>query len=426
MSLSAILSLTSGIKGLYDAQQAQQLAKKQQASLRGQLSEAERAAQSTLSSLRDDPRFKVQQAPTRSADTAMNLAQQSIDSARDRALGGLSSLTIGSDPRFAGANVQRAIRAYDQGINTAEQQGAAAVTAGQKAIDDASYAASEMERKRQEALKQFELQQAVTGIQQAGEGLSQFKAYEISQKGQNAQDFLGLAGNLANLKRGPETVNNYYQTLPRTENTVDTVDTENTLRNVSDPNGGDYVGGLLATLNQYDPYTIEEQQSIEMDNNPFDPTQNDNPLDPTQDVNGYGPLRMEGAGGERSPVDIRTGDSGYSGNDYFRDDDFQVYGTNVNSLLRQLNLTPNYAKGGYFSADEGGITQGEFNHDTNKKAVIDEETGEKEAELTGGEGVFSADDLGDIVAFVKEGDEDGLFSFLKAKLQEPQFGYEFA
>jgi len=34
-------------------------------------------------------------------------------------------------------------------------------------------------------------------------------------------------------------------------------------------------------------------------------------------------------------------------------------------------------------------TGGEFNHDTNKKALIDEESGEKEAELTGGEYVLN-------------------------------------
>ena len=41
-----------------------------------------------------------------------------------------------------------------------------------------------------------------------------------------------------------------------------------------------------------------------------------------------------------------------------------------------------------YMADQGFKTEGEFNHDTNKKAVIDEENGEKEAELTGGELVF--------------------------------------
>jgi len=49
----------------------------------------------------------------------------------------------------------------------------------------------------------------------------------------------------------------------------------------------------------------------------------------------------------------------------------------------------NYQKGGQYKfADKGGevhMTEGEFSHKTNKKALIDEETGEKEAELTGDE-----------------------------------------
>lgn len=39
--------------------------------------------------------------------------------------------------------------------------------------------------------------------------------------------------------------------------------------------------------------------------------------------------------------------------------------------------------------DQIYVTGGEFNHDTNKKALIDEETGEKEAELTGDEAVLN-------------------------------------
>ena len=52
--------------------------------------------------------------------------------------------------------------------------------------------------------------------------------------------------------------------------------------------------------------------------------------------------------------------------------------------------------GGTFSKEKGGMledqiymTGGEFDHDTNKKALVDEETGEKEAELTGEEAVLN-------------------------------------
>ena len=47
-----------------------------------------------------------------------------------------------------------------------------------------------------------------------------------------------------------------------------------------------------------------------------------------------------------------------------------------------------FEKGGSLN-DQIYVTGGEFNHDTNKKALIDEETGEKEAELTGDEAVLN-------------------------------------
>lgn len=49
---------------------------------------------------------------------------------------------------------------------------------------------------------------------------------------------------------------------------------------------------------------------------------------------------------------------------------------------------PEKAKGGMLE-DQIYMTGGEFDHDTNKKALVDEETGEKEAELTGEEAVLN-------------------------------------
>jgi|8_EtaG_2_1085327.scaffolds.fasta_scaffold02290_2 hypothetical protein len=50
------------------------------------------------------------------------------------------------------------------------------------------------------------------------------------------------------------------------------------------------------------------------------------------------------------------------------------------------------------------VTEGEFDHDTNKKAVVDEESGEKEAELTGGEYVFNPKQSETLFKLAKEGD----------------------
>ena len=68
-------------------------------------------------------------------------------------------------------------------------------------------------------------------------------------------------------------------------------------------------------------------------------------------------------------------------------------------------------------------TGGEFSHKTNKKAVVDEESGVKEAEFTGNEEVivFNPDQKGTIDKFISDGDEKGLMSFLKKLFKEPQF-----
>jgi len=74
-----------------------------------------------------------------------------------------------------------------------------------------------------------------------------------------------------------------------------------------------------------------------------------------------------------------------------------------------------------YMGEEGFKTKGEFNHKTNKKAVIDEEDGEKEAELTGGELVFNPDQAGEMEELIEKGDEKGLLRFMKDLLSKPQF-----
>lgn len=58
--------------------------------------------------------------------------------------------------------------------------------------------------------------------------------------------------------------------------------------------------------------------------------------------------------------------------------------------------------------DQLMMTGGEFNHDTNKKALVDEETGEKEAELTGEEVVLNPEQTEQTMGAVKE-----LFKYLE-------------
>ena len=78
----------------------------------------------------------------------------------------------------------------------------------------------------------------------------------------------------------------------------------------------------------------------------------------------------------------------------------------------------NNAKGGKI-----GKTGGEFNHDTNKKALIDEESGEKAAELTGDETmfVFNPKQSSAFEKMVRGNDAVGLLKFMKKLLKKPQF-----
>ena len=71
--------------------------------------------------------------------------------------------------------------------------------------------------------------------------------------------------------------------------------------------------------------------------------------------------------------------------------------------------------------EEGGVTEGEFDHDTNKKAIIDEENGQKEGELTGGEMVLNPEQTDGITTLVEKGDADGLLMFLRDLLSQLQF-----
>ena len=78
------------------------------------------------------------------------------------------------------------------------------------------------------------------------------------------------------------------------------------------------------------------------------------------------------------------------------------------------------------SGEKGGrfqMTEGEFNHDTNKKALIDEETGVKEAELTGEEGmfIFPPENMNFFNKAIKNNDEKGLFKAMKRLMKQKRF-----
>ena len=81
------------------------------------------------------------------------------------------------------------------------------------------------------------------------------------------------------------------------------------------------------------------------------------------------------------------------------------------------------SSGGLAYGGKVGRTGGVFDHKTNKKALIDEESGEKEAELTGDETmfVFNPKQTSTFEKLIKGDDAAGLMKFMKKLLKKPQF-----
>lgn len=426
---------------------------------------AEEAANRNLEDLRNDPRYRVQQAPTRSADVAMNLAEQRIDAARDRALGGLSSLTMGSDPRFAGANIQRAIRAYDDRVGRVEDEGARTTTAAQKVIDDARYNAQEMERQRQERLKSFELDQAVSGLRNVSEGISGYEALRTQNQGQLASDLFTLAGTMAGAGIGAaaksttgddtddDTGNDTTEQTPFVPRQLtpeeQTLQDQLAQTSLNMEYGGDDAGSLESLMSPplTNDGTITPTEQIDPDlfqSFPLNDTTNELGIDPTgvlapeepdpYEVQAYrpmseNPIDLFGGQGplanpeapERSLVENREVYTGRGVvNPIFRDEDFEPLNIDLRNDLRNQV----YGTGGFIEADEGGVTEGKFSHKENPIDIV--QNGKKKGEMTGKELIFAPDDVNDMVAIIEEGDGDALIAYMKDLLKEDQFGFDFA
>jgi hypothetical protein len=86
---------------------------------------------------------------------------------------------------------------------------------------------------------------------------------------------------------------------------------------------------------------------------------------------------------------------------------------------------PEGKDGRKFQFRDGGdmmMLDGEFSHETNKKAIVDEETGIKEGEMTGQEAlVFNDEHVAIIEELTNRGDEETLMKFMRQLLSEPQF-----
>ena len=105
-------------------------------------------------------------------------------------------------------------------------------------------------------------------------------------------------------------------------------------------------------------------------------------------------------------------------NDFGGIEDFDMPEENFSMTGEFLDNLAQMAVGG-----KVGKTGGEFNHGTNKKALVDEESGEKEAELTGDETmfVFNPKQTSTFEKLVKGDDPVALMKFMKKLPKKPQF-----
>jgi len=456
----------------------------QKSKLLGQASKADQeaaaaklAGEQAYAEQRDSTKFKVKQAPTRAADLTLSLAEQGLDFTRDQAQAAQAQTLAGlrDDPRNVGA-LLRNLNQIGQGVQSAEQQAGRQSVGAQKIIDDSIYNQQEGERQRLAGLqKAYELDPAMAAYTQATGAADAYRtaAQEASRTaiGDSLAAGAQVAGQLRNSQNNkPDDKSAEFRTQQRdaaeqslqaqlaqpipisdpdfyVDQMVSTPMDESgitpVLADPEEPVQEEGVGNPFATrellqdLSTYEPATapfgVPTLNAVNRNSAPVDPitglmegmpqadrdTYRPAPtgvqsLEPIFYTSVNDPLGLEG----RSPAYQGSGPvSTYSPLSPLSQ---QVFGG-----LQGYNPLA-YEKGGSYIAERGGMTRGEFDHDTNKKAIVDEQTGKKEGELTGGEGVLNEDHLSDIVDFIKKNDEDGLLSFLKGLLQEPQFGYDFA
>jgi len=84
-------------------------------------------------------------------------------------------------------------------------------------------------------------------------------------------------------------------------------------------------------------------------------------------------------------------------------------GQSLYTDFRKGGMLPKYKMGG----DMPIKTEGEFNHNTNPKALIDEKTGEKQAELTGDEVILNKDQYKKMQKLAEEGKAEELLAYYK-------------
>jgi hypothetical protein len=388
-----IAALAQAGYGLYDSLKNAGADRREAQNAEARAEAAKLRGQGVYKDLRDSARYRTAQAPVKAADLTLNLAQQGLDFARDQGQAAQSQLIAGlrDDPRNVGG-LLRGLNQFQSNIEGAEQKAGQQAITAQKIIDDSIYAQREGERKRLSGLtEKYELlpsMQEYTSQTGLADTLRDRAASRTSDAIGGALDAtVTLAGSLsegAALRKAEEDARQKrIEAFNRQQTDANTQLEVNKPIPLADI-VGDYDAEMAArrnalpsdpSMDEYTEITIDPEEEVdELD------------LEPIQSL---------------PPAQIPTDDM-------------------------NPELALQFMAGGKYIGERGGMTGGEFDHKTNKKAIIDEESGKKEGELTGGEGVLNKQHLAEIVEFIKEEDEDGLLSFLRNLLEEPQFGYDFA
>jgi hypothetical protein len=470
-----LLALGQGLYGGVQNYKAAQEDRKKAQDARAQANRDKISGEATYKELTEGQKFRVAQAPTKAADLTLSLAEQGLDFARDQGQAGQAQLLAGlrDDPRNVGG-LLRGLNQIGQNVQGAEQRAGQQAVTAQKILDDSIYAQQEGERQRLAGLKQqFELLPAMQSYTQQTGLAESLDERAANREAQTLQDAMGITTTLAGMaKQGQssstpsggsdaaaalaqkrQAANDYY------EPPID----------IGDDDGGG-ISSLYSDSDVFTPTPVGMGQEAAVDENldlrtsnqllnnlntyepdtapfgtPFTNAVNPNALatDPVESLLSGVPQATEADTYRPAPTSVQRLDpityqsvtdplnlagrsTAYQGSgpqsvyNPLYPMDQQVFGA-----MQGYNPL-SYDEGGTYIGDRGGTTSGDFDHDANKKAIVDQESGKKEGELTGGEAVFNDQHLADIVGMIKDGDEDGLLSYLRNLLEEPQFGYEFA
>lgn len=461
-----LYTIGSGLYNLAQGSQQASDLRAKGAAARTDAEQARLAGEEAFADLRDSTKYKVKQAPTTSAELIRSLSEQGLDFARDRALAQEAGTLAGlrDDPRNVGA-LLRQLNQSGQAVQQAEQRAGREAVTAQKIIDDSIFNQQEAERQRLSNLQQkYELDPAMAGYTGSIERADAFDDAARATQNQAISDSLAAGAQALGMMKdkpkkdppkddpitgevrteGVPTTNVDFNEVPTAQDRVDAM-TDIGLggfnTNVAPFTAAPVqpVGNVLTGLDTYEPATaplgVPTLNAVNPNAVAGDPVAALLQGMPQADRDVYrpAPTAVEPiepfnvtALGQTAP---RLSDLGLTSDMDFNfepdlDEDLDVYGVNSLSPTYQgsgnvLSMSPlnlgqqvyggmnfynplGYEEGGRYIGQEGGRTEGEFNHKTNKKAIIDEESGEKEGELTGDETVITNPEQWENLESVKE------------------------